>query len=258
MPASAISAPQVHEAEVRPTDPCRPVSSQVRDLGPISGAPSGLLKDVTRAVTVIIATVVGLTFLFGFGNVLGLALRLGVPVWVAPLVAPAVDLSILGLLPATRHLALHGVSVDDLRPLRRFTLFVSAVSLALNVAEPLLAGKYGKAAFDAVGPVLLIGWAEIGPRVLQTLARTVASPCRAGTAQSVADESLEAVEVPTSVIADDLVRARRADARHWAAHKRPISSETLRKQLEIGADHARELVAAVRTELATKVCRSVI
>jgi hypothetical protein len=40
--------------------------------------------------------VVGLAFIFGFGNVLDLALRLGVPVWVAPLVAPAVDLSILG------------------------------------------------------------------------------------------------------------------------------------------------------------------
>jgi hypothetical protein len=173
---------------------------------------------------VIIATVVGLTFLFGFGNVLGLALRLGVPAWVAPLVA---------------------------------TLFVSAVSLALNVAEPLLAGKYGKAAFDAVGPILLIGWAEIGPQVLQTLARMVVTPSRTASAQSVADERLDAVEVSTSVVADDLVRARRADARHWAAHKRPISSETLRKELEIGADHARELVAAVRSELAAKVCTSV-
>jgi hypothetical protein len=34
---------------------------------------------VVRAVTVIMGTVVGLTFLFGFGNVLNLALRLGVP-----------------------------------------------------------------------------------------------------------------------------------------------------------------------------------
>src|SRR3954447_26653476 len=41
---------------------------------------------IVRAVTVIMGTVVGLTFLFGFGNVLNLALRLGVPVWVAPLV----------------------------------------------------------------------------------------------------------------------------------------------------------------------------
>ncbi|GGM74302.1 hypothetical protein GCM10012275_51250 [Longimycelium tulufanense] len=47
---------------------------------------------VVHAVTVIMG-VVGLTFLFGFGNVLNPALRLGVPVWVTPLVAPAVDLS---------------------------------------------------------------------------------------------------------------------------------------------------------------------
>jgi hypothetical protein len=51
---------------------------------------------IVRAVTIIMGTVVSLTFTFGFGNVLTLALRLGVPVWVAPLVAPAVDLSILG------------------------------------------------------------------------------------------------------------------------------------------------------------------
>jgi hypothetical protein len=38
-----------------------------------------------RAVTLIMAAVVGLTFLFGFGNVWTLALRLGVPPWVAPL-----------------------------------------------------------------------------------------------------------------------------------------------------------------------------
>lgn len=38
---------------------------------------------VVKAVTAIMGTVVGLTFLFGFGNVLNLALRLGVPAWVA-------------------------------------------------------------------------------------------------------------------------------------------------------------------------------
>lgn len=43
--------------------------------------------DVERAATVIMAAVVGLTF--GFGKLLSLALRLGVPVWVAPLIAPA-------------------------------------------------------------------------------------------------------------------------------------------------------------------------
>lgn len=144
-----------------------------------------------------------------------------------------------------------------LAPLRRFTLFVSALSLSLNVAEPLLAGKYGKAAFDAVGPVLLVGWAEIGPQVLQTLGRTRSTFGRATSTPSVFDERAEPAAESTSVPADDLARARRADARYWAAHKRPISSESLRKELEIGADHARELVAAVRSELVAKVCTSV-
>lgn len=37
-----------------------------------------------RSVTAIMGTVIGLTFLFGFGNVLALGLRLGVPAYVAP------------------------------------------------------------------------------------------------------------------------------------------------------------------------------
>src|SRR6266511_1442357 len=127
---------------------------------------------VVQAVTVIMGTVVGLTFLFGFGNVLNLALRLGVPVWVAPLVAPAVDLSILGLLLGIRHLALAGASADVLRPARRLLIFASVVTLALNVADPLVAGEFGKAAFDAVGPLLLIGWAEVGPDLLRALTTT--------------------------------------------------------------------------------------
>jgi hypothetical protein len=71
---------------------------------------------IVKSVTVIIGTVIGLTFTFGFGNVLSLAPRLGVPVWVAPPVVPAVDLSILGLLLGTRHLALHGATAVELRP----------------------------------------------------------------------------------------------------------------------------------------------
>lgn len=58
-------------------------------------------KVTLRAVTWIMGAVVGLTFLFGFGNVWPLALRLGVPPWVAPLVASAVDLSVMGLLLGT-------------------------------------------------------------------------------------------------------------------------------------------------------------
>ncbi len=126
--------------------------------------------DVTvRVVTLTAGMVVGLTFLFGFGNVWALAIRLGVPPWVAPLVAPAVDLSVVGLLLGTRYLAVHGASRDQLRSPRRLLIFSSTVTLALNVAEPIIAGDYGKAAFDAVGPLLLIGWSEVGPGLLQAM-----------------------------------------------------------------------------------------
>jgi hypothetical protein len=39
----------------------------------------------------------------------------------------------------------------------------------LNVADPVCAGQFGKAAFDAVGPLLLIGWAEVGPSLLAAI-----------------------------------------------------------------------------------------
>jgi len=82
-----------------------------------------------------VGAVVGLTFLFGFGNVLNLAVRLGVPLW----------------------------------PARRLLIFASVVTLALNVAEPLVTGQFRKAAFDPVGPLLLIGWSEVGPGLMQAI-----------------------------------------------------------------------------------------
>jgi hypothetical protein len=158
--------------------------------------------------------------MFGFGNVLNLALHLGVPVWVAPLVAPAVDLSILGLLLGTRYLALAGASPDVLRPARRLLIFASVVTLALNVADPLIAGEYGRAAFDAVGPLLLIGWADLEQ---ETHARTPTPESREGSAS-----------IPSNL----LERARQEDAAHRAVHQRPISADTLRRRLRIGATRA--------------------
>ncbi|WP_328437541.1 SpdA protein [Streptomyces sp. NBC_00444] len=201
-----------------------------------------------RAVTVTMATVVGLTFLFGFGNVWTLALRLGVPAWVAPLVAPAVDLSVLGLLLGIRYLALHGATSEQLRPARRLLIFSSVMTLALNVTEPLLAGQFGRAAFDAVGPLLLIGWAEVGPGLVQAIGgipgrgehpmETMAGPH--------ADGSTEDADAGRRPALDDLLeRARQEDADHWELHRRPISAE-LRKRLRIGAARSRILVAVIR------------
>jgi len=222
-------------------------------------------QSVIRAVTVIMGTVVGLTFLFGFGNVLTLALRLGVPVWVAPLVAPAVDLSILGLLLGVRHLALHGATSGQLRPAHRLLIFASAATLALNIADPILTGHYGRAAFDAVGPLLLIGWAEVGPGLLQVIdavggrlpaedggrrpaVATADGAAATGTGRGAAGagEGVAGVSVPVVVDSDLVDRARREDACHWAAHQRPISAETLRRNLRIGAARSRILVGIIR------------
>lgn len=225
---------------------------------------------VVRAVTAIMGAVVGLTFLFGFGNVLSLALRLGVPVWVAPLVAPAVDLSILGLLLAVRHLALAGATPEVLRPARRLLIFASVVTLALNVAEPLVTGQFGRGAFDAVGPLLLIGWAEVGPGLLlaisdqpvhEPVVPQVDRPGRgfrmdvddgAENANARADDDLVRPSVDQVVgnrIPDALLsQARTADAAHRAVHQKPISADALRVQLGVGAARSRQLVKIVRSE----------
>lgn len=181
--------------------------------------------------------------MFGFGNVWTLALRLGVPPWVAPLVAPAVDLSVLGLLLAIRCLTLYGATREQLRPARRLLVFSSVMTLALNVAEPLTAGHYGRAAFDAVGPLLLIGWAEVGPGLLQAISSVQQEQ---GTAETARSRDVRPAR-PAQRAADDLLdRARQADARYRRLYHRPISAETLRKELRVGAARSRMLVAMVR------------
>ncbi|WP_051745466.1 hypothetical protein [Streptomyces yerevanensis] len=102
-----------------------------------------------------------------------MALRLGVSGWVVPLVAPAVDLSVLALFLAIRYLALCGTPAVVLRPARRLLLLTSFLTLALNVTEPLLVGAYGRAVFDAVGSILLIDWAEVGPACCRPSADSV-------------------------------------------------------------------------------------
>jgi hypothetical protein len=217
----------------------------------------GVERAVTlRAVTVLMAAVIGLTFLFGFGNVWTLALRLGVPAWVAPLVAPAVDLSVLALLLATRYLAVHGAPGEQVRPARRLLVFSSVMTLALNVADPLIGRLWGRAAFDAVGPLLLIGWAEVGPGVLRAIISIGEDEATQAVPEFIAPSSgppawAAGREVPDAVDsvddADLFARARQEDALHWKTYQRPISAETLRKRLHVGAAKSRMLVAMVRS-----------
>jgi hypothetical protein len=233
-----------------------------------------------RAVTVLMGAVVALSFLFGFGNVWALGVRLGVPMYVAPLVAPAVDLSIVALLLGTRQLALRGASAAQVRPARRLLVFCSFVTLSLNVAEPLITGHYGRAAFDAVGPLLLIGLSDVGPGLLQAMnePRGTACPLPAGQPRpaagavrptATAETGRDSSSAGPAVVPEQrraggsratggrvpegelLERARAEDARHRELHQRPISAEVLRKRLRVGAVRSRSLVAQLRAEHAS-------
>ncbi|GAB3453729.1 hypothetical protein GCM10027436_54780 [Actinophytocola sediminis] len=125
------------------------------------------------------------------------------------------------------------------------------------MADPLVAGHYGKAAFDAVGPLLLIGWAEVGPVLLQALA-TVSATGHPGVVAQTVDSGNAAVEPREGmhVGAELLERARHEDRSHRKLYQRPISAENLREGLGIGAERPRTLVRLVRAERGISASRS--
>jgi hypothetical protein len=212
-----------------------------------------------RVITVVLAAITALTFAFGFGNVWALGRSLGVPPFVAPLVGPAVDLSVAGLLIGIRHLSLAGAPREQLRPARILLTACGAATLALNIAGPVTAGAYGRAAFDSVGPGLLIGWAETGPGMLRFLYARTGNPNPAlpgSKARSPASEEPPAAPAPPlnssgsqaggpsrlgsskaglAGLAELLAEARRIDQAHRLRYHRPVSAETLRKQMRMGA-----------------------
>ncbi|GAA5087535.1 hypothetical protein HNP84_010303 [Thermocatellispora tengchongensis] len=180
-----------------------------------------------RTVTTTMITIALLTFAFSFGNVWALGLRLGVAPWLAPLIGPAVDLSVIGLIVGIRHLTLMGVTTAELRPARLLLAFSGLATLALNVAEPAIQGQYGKAAFDAVGPLLLIGWSEVGPYLLSRLHHAQTAPVvhRAEDSPS-PDPHPDPVAPAAALTPALLLRAREIDRDHRdRTGGRPASAE---------------------------------
>ena len=129
-----------------------------------------------RAVTVITTLIAIMTFLFSFGDVTELCLRLGITAAIAWPVGAAVDLSVGGLLTGVRFLSLHGYTDAQLRKPRRMLLFCGFLTLALNTADALSRRDLGTALVDAVGPVLLIGWSKVGPWMLRQIYTVSATP----------------------------------------------------------------------------------
>ena len=200
-----------------------------------------------RAITVTTAAIVVMTFAFSLGNVTRLCLDLGMTAWIAWLVGPAVDLSVVGLLTGMRFLSLHGYTDAQLSKLRRMLRFCGVLTLALNTSGALGHRMFGTALVDAVGPALLIGWSEVGPWMLRQI-YAVCSPTAMGRSQS-----RLATRLSPSIPSDLVARARELDAEHREATGRPISRDTLREQMRIGRDRASAIVAVVRAERAAEV-----
>ncbi|WAU85571.1 DUF2637 domain-containing protein [Streptomyces sp. Qhu-G9] len=227
-----------------------------------------------RTITAVMIVIAALAFVFSFGNVWSLALRLGVPGPIAPLIAPMVDLSVVGLLVALRYLSLRGLPADQMTAATRLMHFSGLLTLALNVAEPIVAGHYGRAAVDAVAPLLLLGWGSVGPQLLRafhTVARPAVpafvpdeiesvpetasdairpaapptlpapAPVAPHIAQAAPAPASPAVKVPEPL----LTEARSIATSHRTEHGEPITAAQLKTRLGIGLPMATALHAAL-------------
>lgn len=139
------------------------------DPQPSTSRPAGMPGEAfTRVfITIDSGLVMLLTFAFMFGNGWETAQLLGVHPWIAPLIQPAVDLAVVGLMVGLRYLAAHGWTDEELKKPRVWLRIFGAMTLAMNTALPLHEGNYGRAAWDAIGPVLLIAWSELAPWLLR-------------------------------------------------------------------------------------------
>jgi hypothetical protein len=145
-----------------------------------------------------------------------------------------VDLSVVALLASLQYLRAYGVDVRLIGP-RMLLAFSGLATLAMNTAHPILIGDYGQAAFYAVAPLLLIGWSEVGPRLLAALHGTVPGPSPA-----VRNER-------AAVLPELVARARQLDAKHRQEHRRPITRDALRAQLKVSNAVAGEVLRRLRS-----------
>jgi len=197
-----------------------------------------------RTVTAVMAVIALLAFVFSFGNVWALALRLGVPHPVAPLVAPMVDLSVVGLLVALRYLSLHGVPTQELRAGTRLMHLCGLLTLGLNIADPLTLELWGRAAVAAVAPILLLGWGHVGPQFLRQF-HQLTTPAPADATTPAPEPELLAVAPPVAVtktpvtanrppVPEALLNvARRIADKHHEDQGEPITAGQLKTRLGV-------------------------
>jgi hypothetical protein len=188
-----------------------------------------------------------------------------------------------------RHLSSLGYDDEQLTKPRRLLTFCGLLTLALNTADAVTHGQYGTAAVEAIGPILLICWADTGPWLLRQIhtrpavdhADAAARAKQVWAQQETAPQPTEpdAADVedtppaePTAAaqphVTPEPVRldearpdtgraeeelwagALRLDASHRAEHGRPITRDALREGLGIGTNRATELNRRLREHTA--------
>lgn len=143
----------------------------------------------------------------------------------------------VALLAAMQHLRAIGEASRLAGP-RLLLGFCGLATLAINTAEPVITRQYGRAAFDAVAPLLLIGWSEVGPGLLMALHRTVPD----GPTSSRPTEDGRPV-LPAELVA----QARDVDVEHRRLHGRRITRDRLRAELGISNAVASALLHTIRS-----------
>jgi hypothetical protein len=145
---------------------------------PTKRAPAAKRDSVERltytAVITVITAVPALAFAFSFGNVGLHGVSLGVDARIAYLTGPAVDLSVVGLIVAASFLSHRGRTERELWPVHLMSVLCAAAMLYLNCGQAVYEHRWRLAVFDAVGPLLLVGWGSIGPWLLRQLASATA------------------------------------------------------------------------------------
>ncbi len=140
----------------------------------MSAAPAGGRVDLRgetttrRVVTASVLLVLASAFGFSFGNVHALCAQLGVPDPWAWLVAPTVDVAVIGLLVGVRYLALHGRGRAELRPARRLLAASGVATWGLNAGHAIVVEQSpGLAVVDSIVPLLMMAMLEVGPWMLR-------------------------------------------------------------------------------------------
>ncbi len=222
-------------------------------------------RRTRRAITSGVVLVLLLVFAFSYGNITGWGLSKHLPVYLAVLLSPTLDITVLALIAGLRYLSLSGVAGRRLLPARLFLIAGGVGTWALNTAGAWSNGKLGpdlsKVALDSIAPGLLIAWGEALPWFLRLFhevaareaAVKVPPPAPVGAPPAVVASPVPALEAgpsrdapPTPARATSRSRSRPGQPSRTAAS----TSTTARMRA-----HARDELAAGREPEGTAVAR---